>query len=399
MSILDAQSEPLPCQAVGSEVLLSAALPPAGYAVYRLSSEESGQQDDPEAPRAMAPSRPDQPFLLENKFFRISVSPNSTAITSIYDKRLGRELVSPTEPANLFQVCYEKPHGMSAWKIGPIAREENLLDGGKTEVLSQGNVTAALEVTMPFGSSNLIQRIEISRDIPRIDFATRIDWREVGGPDRDSPMLKVAFPFAHSSDHCVREVPFGHAEYPTDGREVPSLTFLELPGRGFGVAILNDSKYGHDARGNRIRLTLLRAAYDPDPLPDIGVHEIRYSILPHSGDWKEAEVWKRGHEFNSRVHSTPCGPDEGGISFLRLEGPGVDMACLKMADDGRGIVLRLVEMRGRSVDVRVRVGWRARLARKCDLRERDLGTVETGIEDGLLVLHLGPNEIGTWRIE
>jgi alpha-mannosidase len=165
------------------------------------------------------------------------------------------------------------------------------------------------------------------------------------------------------------------------------------------VAILNDSKYGHDARGNRLRLTLLRAAYDPDPLPDIGVHDIRYSILPHSGDWKEAEVWRRGHEFNSQVYPNLGRSSERGRSFLRLEAPGVDMACLKMADDGRGIVLRLVEMHGRSADFRVRVGWKAKLARRCDLRERELEESENRIEDGSLALHLGPHEIGTWRIE
>jgi alpha-mannosidase len=335
---------------------------------------------------------------MENRYFRLGIHSESGTLISLFDKRLGRDLVTASQPGNLFQVCYEKPHGMSAWRIGPISRTENLLGAATVRVARQGPVQAAIRVEHAFGKSKLNQEIVIHRDLPRIDFVTEIDWREVGGQDIDSPMLKVAFPWAHSSGTCVREIPFGHITSPANGEEVPSLTFLELPGEGFGVALLNDSKYGHDARGNTVRLTLLRAAYDPDPMPDIGRHRLVFSILPHEGDWKDAEVWKQGHALNTPLRVIPGKASDARRSWVSVDAPGVDLSALKRADDGRGIIVRLIEMNGRKVRVNLGIGWRASGLRKCDLRERSLSGRLTKVKGGKVALNLAPHEIGTWRI-
>jgi len=272
IGLVEAQSRRrIPAQRVGKDLIFIARTPPLGYTSYEIS-DEGPPNNDPDAPRAIAPTRQGGSYVLENRFFRISLDPTSGTITSLFDKRLSRDLVGPNEPANLFQICYEKPHGMSAWTIGPISRTENLLGDAQSEVAYQGPIQAALKVSRRFGRSKIEQHVVIYRDIPRIDFETEIDWQEIGGPDVDSPMLKVAFPWSFSSSTFVREIPFGHIASPTDGREIPALTFIDLPGDGFGIALLNDCKYGHDVKGNTMRLTLLRSAYDPDPLPDMERH-------------------------------------------------------------------------------------------------------------------------------
>jgi len=390
----------VPSQILDQHIIFAASIPPVGHQGYEVISTKRQEitREDSDAPRLIPPDRPGRPHVLENRFFRIGVDFEYGTIKSLFDKRLNRELASPWEPMNLFQICYEKPHGMSAWYIGPTARTDNLLDGAQVRLADVGPVQAVIHVERKFLGSSLKQDIVIHRDIPRIDFVTEVDWQEVGGPKVDSPMLKVAFPFAHSSATCIREIPFGHIASPTNGREVPSLSFLELPGEGFGVALLNDCKYGHDVRGNAVRLTLVRAAYDPDPLPDQGVHRITYSIFPHPGDWKEAEVWKRGHELNLPLRVTPGGACPVSRSWLTIDAPGVDLSALKLSDDGNAIVLRLVEMHGRKASFTVSLGWKAKGFRKCDLRERPTGRVEAVKAMGMS-LELGPYEIGTWRIE
>ncbi len=395
-----ATGQRVPSQVQESEILFTANVPAIGTTSYRIARDRRAKQSgqDPDAPRAIASERPGRPHILENRYFRLAISPASGTVVSLFDKRLNRELVSASEPANLLQLCYEKPHGMSAWTIGPISRIENLLDNAKTQVAYQGPVKAAIRVERDFGRSYLKQDIVVHRDVPRIDFVTEIDWQEVGGPQTDSPMLKVAFPWAHSSPVCVREIPFGHIESPTNGSEIPSLTFLELPGEGFGIALINDCKYGHDVKGNTVRLTLLRSAYDPDPMPDVGRHLITYSVFPHAGDWKESEVWKRGHELNSPMRIID-GASSKRRSWMSVDACGVDVSALKGADDGNGLVVRLVEMNGRRVKFGINFGFKAKGLRKCDLRERPIRGKPIKVVKGRATLELAPHEIGTWRIE
>jgi len=388
-----------PLQVEGDRATFMARVPGVGHSVYRLVRGNRSAELDPDSPRATEPSGDGQPYHLENRFFRITLEPGSGTISSLYDKTLEREIVGAGDTINVFQLCYEKPHGMSAWRIGPISRMENLLDGAEVEVVASGPVRASLKISRGFGrSSSLVQEITIHRNLPRIDFHTEIDWQEMGGDDLDSPMLKVAFSLSHSSATCVREIPFGHIESQTDGREVPSLTFLELPGDGFGVSLLNDCKYGHDVRGNTVRLTLLRAAYDPDPAPDVGSHRLTYSLLPHRGSWTDAEVWKQGHGLNLPLRCVQGRAESEGGSRLSIDARGVDMAALKGVDGGEGLVLRLVEMHGREVPVDLDIGWEAASITRCDLLEVPVGEAER-IIDGRTSILLGAHEIGTFMIE
>ncbi|MBU7004100.1 MAG: alpha-mannosidase [Theionarchaea archaeon] len=392
-----------PMQVEGDSIIFTARVPGVGHSLYRFVKENPGEEADADSPRAIAPTREDQPYVLENRFFRLVVDQGSGAISSLIDKRLCRNLVGPTdpvtEPINVFQLCYEKPHGMSAWRIGPISRIDNLLDGASIEVASDGPLLASLRIKREFGkSSSLVQEIVLHRDVARIDFETEIDWQEIGGPDIDSPMLKVAFPLSHSSATCVREIPFGHMESPTDGREIPSLTFLDLPGDGFGVSILNDSKYGHDVRGNTIRLTLLRAAYDPDPRPDVGVHKLTYSLLPHRGNWTQAEVWKQGHAINHPLNLVPGRAEIPSGSWITFDASGVDLTALKLADSGDALVIRLVEMHGREVSFDLSLGWKANRLVKCNLRELPTGEFWE-LESGRTRITLEPYEVCTLRVE
>jgi len=392
------RDEEIPVQVEGDAAIFTAEVPSLGHSTYRVvpgkPSYGSGDGDDVSA----LPGQNGEPHILENRFFKVSIDPENGTLTSIYDKRLERELVAPKGRANLFQVCFEVPHGMSAWRIGDISRVENLLSGAEAEVLRSGPVEASVRVKHRFSSSQIEQEIVLYRDLPRIDFLTDIDWQEVGGPDIDSPMLKVSFPWAHSSGRCIREIPFGHISSPTDGREIPSLTFLELPGDGFGVALLNDSKYGHDARGNTVRLTLLRAAYDPDPKPDIGRHRLAYSIFPHAGEWGQAEVWKAGHQLNHPCLILKASPPKHRRSWLSVDSPGIDVSAVKGAEDGQGMIVRLVEMLGRKVDVEIEAGWKTSKVTRCDPRERPVSEV-IHLVSGKTTVTANPHEIVTLRFE
>jgi alpha-mannosidase len=82
-----------------------------------------------------------------------------------------------------------------------------------------------------------------------------------------------------------------------------------------------------------------------------------------------------------------------------VDAPGIDLSALKGADDGKGLVVRLVEMHGRRVRFSINLGFKASGLWKCDLRERPIARKLTKVVKGRASLELAPYEIGTWRVE
>jgi len=90
--------------------------------------------------------------------------------------------------------------------------------------------------------------------------------------------------------------------------EVCCHKWADLSEFGYGVSILNDSKYGFATLGNIMRLSLLRSPKAPDAHADIGRHIIRYALLPHrislfvltnvGGSLNEAGVVRAAMNFN-----------------------------------------------------------------------------------------------------
>lgn len=143
----------------------------------------------------------------------------------------------------------------------------------------------------------------------------------------------------------------------------------------FGVSLLNDCKYGHDVSGSTLRLTLLRASYEPDPEPDQGQHHIRYSLLLHEGSWDSGSTVRRAWELNNPLAALAVEPHDGDLtpasSLLSLEpadlradrGPGQPAATnlvvstVKGAEDGRGLIVRWYESEGRETMTALRTGF------------------------------------------
>ena len=116
----------------------------------------------------------------------------------------------------------------------------------------------------------------------------------------------VAFPVSVGSKVATYEIPFGNIQRPTTRNtpeekamfEVPALRWGDLSDASHGFSLLNASKYGYDAKGNVIRLSLLRSPADPDPHADEGFHEFTYALYPYASDWKAAETERRALELN-----------------------------------------------------------------------------------------------------
>ncbi len=256
-----------------------------------------------------------------------------------------------------------------------------------------------------FLDSTIVQRILIYRDIPRIDFQTDIDWQE------KQILLKAAFPVAVHSGRATYEIQFGNVERPTHWNtswdrarfEVCAQRWGDLSEGDYGVALLNDGKYGYDIRGNVLRLTLLKSGIYPDPNADLGPHHFTYSLLPHPGDWRTGQVIEHAAALNMPLRGCFVGAGRGQeqgerFSLVTCDRPGIVVDTVKPAGDGRGIVVRLYEAHGSRGPVTLRFGYPLAHAEACNLLEEPAGDVERrGTHE--LLLQVRPYELKTVRVD
>ena len=236
-------------------------------------------------------------------------------------------------------------------------------------------------------------------------------------------MLRVAFPLAITDGAATFECPNGHVTRTTNPRElasythwlgglywpnseavdtmpgdVPAQKWVDLTGRHAGssepagAAVLNDSKYGYNVEGNTIRLTLLRSSYDPDPLPELGMHTIRFSLQPHAGPWTPSDATRAGYAFNFPFNVVGTDVHEGTLplsaGYVELLTPNVMLSGLKKAEDSEALVVRLYEMEGKATIAHVRLSEAlcagGAKAVETDLMEQPLATNSASLENGVL---------------
>ncbi len=118
----------------------------------------------------------------------------------------------------------------------------------------------------------------------------------------------------------------------------------------WGVSLLNDSKYGFDVKGGTMRMSLLRASYDPDPTPDQGRHHVRYAVLGHQGSWREVETPRRAYEFNNPPVAIQATVHPGALppsyTFVRVAPGNMILSAFKRAEDGNGTIARVYNSTG-----------------------------------------------------
>jgi alpha-mannosidase len=140
--------------------------------------------------------------------------------------------------------------------------------------------------------------------------------------------------------------------------EVSAHRFCDLSEPGYGVALLNDGKYGHSAKGNVVGISLLRSPLYPDPFADEGEHRFTYSLFPHIGDWTAAGVAREAFALNAPLFPVRAQEDAlpRGFSLVEAEGLELALGSLKLAEHGDSVILRLYEPHGARGECTLRFG-------------------------------------------
>ena len=337
---------------------------------------------------------------LENARYRVRLDANGD-VSSIVDKANGdRELLA--RPMQL-QFQYHKPASFPAWNMDwhdqQQPPQEILAGPADVRVVEEGPVRISVEVRRQGRNSLFTQRISLAAGGAgeRVEVRDRIDWQ-----GRECA-LKAAFPLTVANPNATYNLGLGVAERPTnhpDQYEVPHREWLDLTDRdgGYGVSILEDSKFGSDKPDERtLRLTLLytpgvRGDYLDQYSQDWGRHDITYGLYGHPGDWRQGSEWQARRlnqplvAFTTTSHPGRLGTT---FSFCSASSAQVDVRALKMSEDGKALLVRCQELHGKAVSG-VALGFPGKVlsAVEADAQERPIGPAQ--VVDGKLMTDFTP---------
>lgn len=319
-------------------------------------------------------------------------------LVSILDKETNREVLK--DKGNLFELFEDKPMAYDAWDIDIYYQEKGREIGAhKVSVKEKNDLFAVVQFEYSFNQSTIKQDMKVYATNRRIDFETHLDWQE------RQQLLKVGFNVDVRTTEATYDIQFGNAKRPThwntswDKARFESVghQWVDLSETGYGVSLLNESKYGHDIKNSTMRLTLVTGTIDPDPDADLGEHHFTYSLLPHKGSFIEAGVPEEAWELNnpSRLFKG----NKAIESFLKVESEGtVFVDAFKQADSEEGYVIRLHDHTGGRRNVTLNCLFDAESYVETNLVEKKLGDFQA-IENKEINFTLDPFEIKTFLIK
>src|SRR5215831_6238891 len=298
---------------------------------------------------------------LENEFIRLKIDGKTGCMSSLFDKRSQTEALAPAQSGtggpknfvcgNLLQTFHDLPKQWDAWNIDADFEDQHwdLDSADEVKLVENGPLRAIIRVKKHFQKSSFVQDVTMYPKVPRVDVRMEVDWRE------KHILLKVAFPLSAHNTKATFEIPYGSIERPTTRNtpaekaefEVPALRWADISDASHGFSLLNDSKYGYDAKGNVLRLSLLRSPAWPDPHADEGHHEFTYSLYPHAGDWRDGQSVRRGYELNYQLIARQTDTHEGSLpgahTFIELQADNVVLTAVKQAEADDALILRFYE--------------------------------------------------------
>ena len=335
---------------------------------------------------------------LKTPIYKVKFTDNGE-IESLVDLRANRELATETQPLNSLVYGEDVPIYWDNWDINYDYKLKlnNRATLKNTEIISDGAIEYRIRRTYSVGyNSELVQDTVFYADSARIDFESRIDWKE------KYTILKAFFPVNVHAHFARFETQFGYVErannenncYEQAKFEVCNHKWTDFSENRYGVAILNDCKYGISVEQNVMALTLHRGSCRPDETGDAGVHKFTYSLLPHNSGFSVDSVIREAYCLNYEplVFSGSTTLTE---SLVSLESDSAVIETVKPAEDGDGYIVRIYESECNATYAKLNVAFPFKKVSETNMLEEDI--VEINTEGSTVNVQLKPFQIKTLK--
>lgn len=402
---------------------LRVAVPPMGYTVIDAAAQNALARDHNPAPSPLVLDH--NPALLENDLLRVTFAADGS-IASLFDKRANREVIPAGQTANRLAVYtdfgdawdFPMDYADQTPRYMELVSATTRVDGPRV-VLTQ---------VYRLGHSEMTQEIALTAGSPRLNFICDLHWRE------PRAMLRTSFPVAIHADEATYEIQFGHIRRPTHRNttwdlakdEVVAHKWVDLSQGDYGVALLNDAKYGHKIKDNAagccvIDLNLLRSVPYPgsellhptDVAPgephhaftDQADHVFTYALYPHASDAVAGGVIRAGYALNVPLRVVPLEPGAGGAAdrdsaaqsaFVQIDAPNVIVEAVKQAEDSADVIVRLYESEHRAARATLWFGFPVAAVQEVNLLERPIKPLP--VDKDTVTVEFRPFEIKTLAV-
>ena len=404
ISVLDTHNNVVPSSIVESDpktntykiLIATKDVPSLGYQVLHVAAGTKPFATDLKASGT----------TMENAYLRVVVDPATGCITSLYDKKSNFESLASGACGNQLQTFRDLPREYDAWNIDPgtLDHMTPITNVDSVKLVENGPMRAVIRVTRTWQSSKFVQDLQLYANTDTVDVINDFDWHET------HVLLKAAFPLAATGPMATYDIPYGNIERPTTRNntweqakfEVPALRWADLGDGQHGFSLLNEAKYGYDAAGNVLRLTLLRSPTWPDPEADRGHQHFSYALYPHAGTWQQALTARRGYQYNYELHAAQVASHTGSMplehSYASVAPENVILTAVKKAEDSNSLIFRVFEWAGKQSDVTFTVPPGATAATETNLMEKPQGSPLT-VTNNKVTVPITPYEILSIRVD
>ena len=293
--------------------------------------------------------------LLENNSLRVTFSPEGTI--GIFDKAAGREVFRGGQ-TGARAVVFNDQNDTWAHNLVAYTDEIGSFKADSIKLVESGPLRARMRVHSVYGNSSLTVDWILYAGSGRLEARVALDWHE------HMKMLKFSFPVDVELPRATYEIAYGAMERATKGEEDPGQRWVDVSGSGgaYGLALINDAKYGYSVNGSDLRVSVVRGAVYANHMPqkiepnvdyqwqDQGLQSFRMVLAPHAGLWQDAGVVRQAEELVAPALLVYQGIHAGtwpqSNSFLSVEPSDIVVSAIKMAEEGNGLIVRLYETAG-----------------------------------------------------
>jgi alpha-mannosidase len=340
-------------------LVFEAPVPAFGYRQFRVR-----KMDPSPAPESTV-SATDK--SLENEHLRVTFADDGTI--SMYDKDAGAE-VFRGGAGGARAVVIDDPSDTWSHDVVSYTKEIGAFGNASFRLLENGPVRATVRVRTGYGASFMTTDWTLYAGAHSLDANVSLDWHE------HQKILKFSFPVDVQNPVPTYEIAYGFKVRQANGHEDPGQRWIDLSGdrngKTYGLAVLNDAKYGYSVQDNDLRVSIVRgAAYaqhqprkiDPNGeyiWQDQGIQTFRMELVPHAGAWQDAGVVRMAEEMTAPVPVLYQGIHRGArppaASFLWVDVPDVVVSDVKQAEDGNDLIIRCYETAGHATKARLDMG-------------------------------------------